>query len=223
MNGYSGYFPPHYYALGELARAHDTRILRALSSDGPLGIIIDHEGDQDGALRGWVSASGARLITSTSSWSSFVLDRSSDAAPPDMEGAPLAIRSVDSYPSPPHAPRAIDGDLVSRWSGGVQQQSAGYTIELAEASHVGRLVTLLGGYVTDFPRKLRVNVSSDAHDWHTVFEDDTALQAYFGAVRHPREAPVVIPIDRDDVRFIQLIQVGFSSHDWSIAEVRVPR
>jgi hypothetical protein len=35
--------------------------------------------------------------------------------------------------------------------------------------------------------------------------------------------PVVYPIDRDNVRFIRMQQIGWGKHDWSIAEVHVLR
>jgi hypothetical protein len=57
--------------------------------------------------------------------------------------------------------------------------------------------------------------------WETVFEGDTALQAYYAGVRHPREMPLVFPVGRDAVRFIRLQQVGWGTHDWSIAEIKV--
>jgi hypothetical protein len=40
-------------------------------------------------------------------------------------------------------------------------------------------------------------------------------------VRSPREVPVIIPIEREDVRFIRLRQIRVDSHGWSIVELRV--
>ena len=57
--------------------------------------------------------------------------------------------------------------------------------------------------------------------WDTAWTGDTALHAYFAAVRHPREMPLVFPLNRDGVRFIRLRQVGFGTHDWSISELHV--
>jgi len=56
-----------------------------------------------------------------------------------------------------------------------------------------------------------------------VFLDSAALNAYYGAIRHPSQIPVVYPIGRDHVRFIRLTQLGWGMHDWSIPEVRVLR
>ena len=45
--------------------------------------------------------------------------------------------------------------------------------------------------------------------------------AYFGALRHPREMPLVFALNRDGVRFIRLRQTGFGKNDWSIPELHV--
>ena len=222
-NGYSGYFAPHYYALRTLLEARDPRILYTLSSAGPLGVVVHHDGDPDGAIRRFVLAHpGAAVVRSERDWSSYRIPATPEAPVyPDREGSPLRIKSLLTLPSPPHAGRALDGDLRTRWSGGVQQQSAEATIELEEATHVGQVVLDLGPFVTHFAARLRIDVSADGVTWDTAWIGDTALHAYYAAVRHPREVPLVFPLNRDGVRFIRLSQVGFGTDDWSIAELHV--
>ena len=142
---------------------------------------------------------------------------------PEQTGGLLAIKGIDAFPSPPHTYRAVDGDPKTRWSGGAQHQSAEFTIELVQPAHVGQVVTDLAEFWTDYPQRLRLEVSADGGRWDTVFFGDTALQAYFAAVRHPKAVPLVFPVDRDNIRFIRLRQTGWGDHDWSIAEVRVLR
>jgi hypothetical protein len=96
-------------------------------------------------------------------------------------------------------------------------------MELERPERVGQLVTDLGEFWTDFPEKLRLSVSPDGTNWDLVYVGDTALHTYYAALRHPRVVPLVFPIDRDNVRFIRLQQVGWGKHDWSIAEVHVLR
>jgi hypothetical protein len=224
-NGFSGYFAPHYYALRTLLEARDPRVLHVLAAAGPLGVVIHHDGDQDGSIRRFVLAHpGAAVVRTENDWSSYRIP--ADPSPPDVPdrtGTPIRIKSLSTFPSPPHAGRALDGDLRTRWSGGVQQQSAEAIVELDSATHVGQVVIDLGGFVTDFAARLRIEVSADGTAWETVWTGDTALHAYYAAVRHPREMPLVFPLDRDGVRFIRLSQVGFGSHDWSIAELHVLR
>jgi hypothetical protein len=162
------------------------------------------------------------VVRNESDWSSYRLPASpSPPVLPDREGSPLRIKALLTFPSPPHAVRALDGDLRTRWSGGVQHQSADATIELESVTHVGQVVIELGGFATDFAARLRIDVSADGVTWETAWIGDTALHAYYAAVRRPREVPLVFPLNRDGVRFIRLSQVGFGTHDWSIAELHV--
>jgi hypothetical protein len=222
INGFSGYGAPHYYAMRVMLTQHDPRILLALTANRSLGVLIDHEGDADGAVRRYMETiPGATLSETRPTWSSYRLPISHAASPPDREGRPLRIKSLLTFPSPPHAVRALDGDLRTRWSGGLQQQSAEMTIVLEQPSHVGQVVLDLGIYITDFPSRLQIDASADGTTWEPVWTGDTALQAYYGAVRHPREMPLVFPVNRDGVGLIRLRQIGFGTHDWSVAEVHV--
>lgn len=225
VNGFSGYFAPHYYALGELLAASDPRILQALSSWGPVGVVIDHASDENGAYRKFVLAyPGAALHETHPGWSSYTVPANGHGdLLPDVSGAPLRIKALTAFPSQPHTPRAIDGSVKTRWSGGVQRSAADFTIELEEAGRVSQLVTDLGEFVTDYPVKLRLEVSPDGSQWETLHLGDAALHAYYAAVRHPRQVPVVYPINRDNVRFLRMTQFGWGTRDWSIAEVRVMR
>jgi hypothetical protein len=47
------------------------------------------------------------------------------------------------------------------------------------------------------------------------------LSTYDAALVSPREVPVPIPIDRQNVRFIRLRQSAADRHGWSIVELRV--
>jgi hypothetical protein len=224
-NGYSGYSAPHMYAMRSLIDAHDPRILQALTARGSLGIVLDRAGDPDGELTKFVEGfPGAELVETHDRWISFRLPANpgSDLIP-DRRGEPIRIKSLDAFPSQPHTPRAVDGNLRTRWSGGVQRAAADFTIELQEPQHVGQLVTYLGEFWTDFPQRLSIEVSGDGSAWQSVFDGPTALHTYYGAVRHPKELPLVFTIERDGVRFIRMKQLGWGTHDWSIAEVEVLR
>jgi hypothetical protein len=113
--------------------------------------------------------------------------------------------------------------LWTRWSGGPQQQSSELTIELSNPGSVHQVVLDLGPYITDYPARLQIDVAVERDQWTTAWVGETALQAYFGAVRHPKQVPLVFQIDRANVRFVRLRQTGWGTHDWSVAELRVLR
>src|SRR4029077_18232755 len=156
------------------------RILPILAAHGSLGVVIDHAGDADGALRKLVLATpGAAGEHTARDWSSYRLPQSVNPPDvPDVKGAPIRIKSLLTFPSPPHAYRALDGMRDTRWSGGPQQQSAEATIELDNPTHVGQVVIEQGEFVADYPRNLQIDVSQDGSTWEHVWTGDTAVQAY---------------------------------------------
>jgi hypothetical protein len=224
-NGFSGYGAPHAYAMREMLETYDPRILRVLTARGPLGVVIDHKSDPDGALRKFISThQGAKQHETHADWSSYVLPQAATIETvPEEKGQRIAIKSLVVFPSQPHAQRATDGNLKTRWSGGVQQVAADFTIEIAEPGRVQQVVVDLGEYVADYPMRLHMEASGDGRAWETVFLGDTVLHAYYAAVRDPKRVPLVLPVERDGVRFIRLKQLGWGKRDWSIPEVHVLR
>jgi F5/8 type C domain-containing protein len=224
-NGFSGYEAPHQPAMRELLDAGDARILEAMTRRGSLGVVIDHAADGDGIARRLVSGyPGAVVVESHPDWSSYRLPASGGGdLLPDVAGQPVPIKAAVAAPSKNDARFAIDGDPGSRWMAGPQRQPAELSVELGQSSFVHQVVIDLGRFFGDFPARLQIDVSSDGKTWGSVWSGDTALQAYYGAVRHPKEVPLVFQIDRSGVRFIRLRQTGVRKAEWSIAELSVLR
>ena len=132
---------------------------------------------------------------------------------PDRAGSPLAIKSLSTFPSPPHAARALDGDLRTRWSGGVQQQSADATSSSRRPAHVGQVVIDLGGFVTDFPARLQIDVSADGTAWETGWTGDTALHAYLRGRPPSARVPLVFPLEPGRRAVHSAPSDGFGTHD----------
>jgi hypothetical protein len=223
-NGFSGYAAPHYAAMKALLDERDPEMLRILAARGPLGIVIDHEGDADGALRAFVAGfAGSTRVRAEADWSSYLIQRTqAPEQAADPAGTAVRIASVTAPSGKSPAARAIDGNMETTWNGDKQNGTPKtFGVELAEPSHVSRLVLALGWYSADFAARLRIDVSRDGTQWETVSDGSTALATYLAAIRYPKDVPVVFPIDRDKVRFIRLEQSGTRKADWSIAELRV--
>jgi hypothetical protein len=234
-NGFSGYPAPHYYAIRAMLDDGDARLLPVLAARGPLGVVIDHAGDPDGALRKLVlGAPGATVDRMEPNWSSYRVPTSASAPDlPDQSGTPVRIKALSAVPNPALAAFALDGDSRTRWwTGDRPSQPTEMTIELETPARVREVVIDMGGYVTQFPFRLQIDVSRDGIAWEPAWAGSTALHAYYGAVRHPREMPLVFELNglsasdkpqQDDVRFIRLRQTATGKRDWSVPEIRVLR
>ena len=224
-NGFSGFTAPHYAAMKALLEEGDARVLRILSSRGPLGIVIDHASDVDGTQRALVRAfPDVQAVRAEQDWSSYLVPRG-DAPPgePDAAGAPVRIEAVSASAGKAPAERANDGNLDTAWSSAKDTADVVFTIELEETGAVGQIVLVLAQYAADFPARLKIDVSADGSQWNAVSDGSGALPAFYAGIRHPKEVPVVFPIGREGVRFVRLQQTGTSTRDWSIAELRVLR
>ena len=222
-NGFSGYSPPHYGGMRAMLDDGDDRIFTVLAARGPLGVVVDHAGDADGALRHRILAvPGAAAVRIESDWSSYRVPQSS-AVPtvPEESGQPVKIKSVSASSSLTPTGDAIDGRLYTLWDGGPQRSPVSFTIELDQPSRVSQLVMMLGPFAVAFPTQLHVEVSADGAQWQTLYRGGSALQAYYGSLRDPKRVPLVFPIERDNVRFVRLEQSGTSKHHWAIAEIEI--
>ena len=126
----------------------DPRVLDVLAAAGPLGIVIDHDGRSGRRLRRFVLANPGAAVVRTEQRLEQLPDPG--RPPPRLSsgssGLAAAIKSLSTFPSPPHAGRALDGDLRTRWSGGVQQQSAEAIIELEQPRRMsGRWSSISAG------------------------------------------------------------------------------
>jgi hypothetical protein len=224
-NGFSGYAAPHYYAMRASIEEGDQGVLQLLAARGPLGVVIDHAGDPDGALRRFIlAAPGSTVDRLEQEWSSYRLPRSlTTPTLPERSGAPIPIKSVAAFPNPANSRYALDGDVRTPWRGDVTQETAEMTIELQQPSAVAQVVLDLGNLITDFPPRLQIDVSLDGAAWERAWEGSPALLAYHGAIRHPRELPIVFTLNKHAVRFVRLRQTAFGNYPWSVAEVHVLR
>ena len=225
-NGFSGYGAPHYHAMRAMLEEGDPRVFQVLAAPGPLGVVVDHAGDADGALRRLVLAvPGAALERMERDWSSYrVPKRPLPPQVPDRGGTPIPIKSLAASLGQASAPLAFDGKMTTRWwTWDEVDVPAELTLELDSPAAVGQVVMALGPFTTDFPKRLQIDVSADGIAWDTAWTGSPALNAYYGAVRHPRELPVVFPVNRQNVRFIRLRQTENGKFNWSILELQVLR
>jgi hypothetical protein len=227
VNGYSGYFAPHYWALQYMLERRDPAVLARLSSMGTIEAVVDHDLDRDRRWRGFLSAyPHATVVHQDPEYTAFRLGRSASAsasALPQLRGQPLPIAGVAASLYQDLVGLMTDGDRVTRWhTGGPQAPTNEIAIDLGVERHVVGVELDIGGYVADFPRILSIDVSRDGMTWDSRWSGDTALLALSAALERPLDIPLRFPLERGPARYVRLRQTGTEDvFYWSIAELRV--
>jgi hypothetical protein len=225
LNGYSGYFAPHYWALQYLLNRHDPELLTRVSAFGAIEVVIDHDGDADHAFRKFVgSHPQAELVYEDDHSTTYRVQRGAHVgALPKVEGEPLAIQSIAATPNAELAGGMTDGDLMTRWHTG-REQRAGDTLtaDLGQPHQVSGARMLIAGYVADFPRQLIVTTSVDGQSWSPAWTGSTALMAFSAALEDPLNLPLPFGFTPRPARFVRFTQSGTEeTYYWSVAELSV--
>jgi len=222
VNGYSGYAAPQHPPLVDLVEARDTRILDRLAATEPVEVVVESATDPDGRWRDWMDRyPRARRVDAGHGWTGYAIAPTGATAAPPVSGPGVRVAAITASPNQRDIGAVLDGDVRSRWHVPRQMGREIVVIDLGAAQPVRAVVMCLGGYPSQYPRLLGVDVSPDGLAWTVLRTDGTALDTYDAAVRSPREVPVTIPIDRESVRFIRLRQMQPDAHGWSIVELRV--
>ncbi len=227
INGYSGYFAPHYFAIREMLDQKDPAILTRLSLLGTIEAVVDHALDADGRWRGFLRAyPEATVVHSDQEYTAFRIARSGSASAsslPTISGQQLPITSIRASLYQDLVGLMTDGDRLTRWhTGGPQDPTNEVSIDLGSTRQVGGIELEIGGYVADFPRALTIETSTDGAAWSSVWSGPTALIAVSAALEAPLELPLRFPFEARPARFIRLRQTASEPiYWWSIVELRV--
>jgi len=115
---------------------------------------------------------------------------------------------------------AVDGDLSTRWSTGIQAPGDFYQVDFGREVEFDRIVTRLHDHRHDFPRGYRIEVSDDGTAWETVAEDAAVYQTVTEVV--DAQLRIDLPVTR--TRYLRLVQTGEDPvYWWSIHELEVRR
>lgn len=223
INGYSGYAAPQHAALRDLLEHFDPRILDRLAATAPIEVVVESAGDADGRWNDFVQRHPGTTRTGAGrDWTAYLIPATGAVAPSPLIGSRIAIARVEASANNKDIGAVVDGDLDTRWHTAPQTGGETITISLDRPGHVAAVELCLGTYAGQYPQALEVDVSPDAVGWSAAYRGDTALATYDAAVRSPREVPIVVPIQRDGVRFLRLRQTGQDPRrGWTIVELRV--
>jgi hypothetical protein len=220
VNGYSGFFPPHYVVLEIALRQGDLDALAAVAPGESLTVAIDRRLEFDR----WAGALMAHQALLLASDGDEYVYRLTGAAPdPVVTGERLAIQSIEASAANERAAAMIDGDYSTIWATpGPQQGRETLLVDLGRARHVTAVRMDFGALASDVPRALTVECAGEHGDWLACWHGSALAAAVRGALRDPRRLPMVLPIDRSNVRRLRLRNVAADSNrPWSIVELIV--
>ena len=225
INGYSGYFPPHYLALRMGLASQDPDLLPLLAAHG-LEYIVIHRGPRaERAFRKYVTGhEGVELVCADRSLSVYrLLQRTTDET--DDRRAPqtaVPVASLQANVNSQLVSAMMDGDINTRWSTGPQEPGMMLEIDLGVPRAVSGLELALGPSVRDFPRGLRIETSADGALWREVWNGTSVGRTVVAALRDPGEVPLLYEISSTGTRYLRLwLTERDATFYWSVAELNV--
>jgi hypothetical protein len=222
VNGYSGYFASHYWAVEQLLLDADPAVLSLLAEYGPIEVMVDHELDE-GRLRAMVSQfPGVEMVHWEEAYSSYRVPPRAERSV-ELSGPELPVVNAASPINPEILPAMFDGDPISRWHAGRAQAPGDWMwIDLGGVRNVRGVRLFVAGYSADFPRRLMIETSTDGLEWTKIWAGSGGGPALAGALLNPQWVPVDIPLPEGPARFIRFTQQGSDPVSyWSIAELKV--
>jgi len=222
VNGYSGYFPPHYASLrfGLALREHD--VLTELAARGITDVIVDRE-DRDGRWEKYVASHPRATLVCTAGKQSLYRVAPEDAAtlPPDAQ-SPLQISVIHATVNEDLAALMTDRDRTTRWQSGPQTSRTFVELDFGGVRTVTGIDLLLGPFGQDFPRRLIIEASEDGTSWRELWQGGSAGLAFAAALESPLDIPMRYRFAPAPAQKLRMrLTKDDDTYYWSIAELKV--
>ena len=222
INGYSGYFPPHYLPLVFSIRDRQFSALPEVARGQLIGIAVNRSAGEAAVAEGILARmAGVSRLASDDRWSTYVLQV--PIPRDDRLGASLPIESLWANRYNEDTGRMTDGRVETAWSGsGSQVGDEEVRVDLGSEQTIGGIVLGMGAFSFGFPRDLVVDVSSDRIEWRPAWAGRTAAKTVHAAVTDPGVVTLTIDVGEIKGRYIRMQQVGSEAGiPWWIAELSV--
>jgi hypothetical protein len=250
VNGYSGYFPPHYEPLRLALEERDESALAVLAARGPLLVVVERAWPYARERLAWLrslqhndvappdSTAGAipmtereglsrlpsaREVASNEAYVWFVVNQ--PVAPNQIAcGAGLLpIVAARDWRREVDLGPITDHNAATFWSSGTSQRT-GDALRL-DLGHVVRPCSIrlsLGYHGGSYPRALQVTTSIDNDRWETTFDGKAGGMAVAAHLERPRDPVLEFDLQRKPARYVRL-QVAMDQPDiaWLITEIAV--
>lgn len=222
VNGYSGYFPPHYPALRIGLDALEDDVLTHLARRGVSDVVINASDDPAGVWRRYVSEhQGAQVVCVEGRQTRYRLSAASDTTSQET-ATTLPITAIVPNVNEGSIAKMTDGDRTTRWESGPQNEHVVVEVDLGTIRSVTAIELKLGPFVEDFPRRLAIDVSEDGTSWREVWRGGSAGLAFVAASSDPSDVPLRYELGGARARRLRMRLLSTDeTYYWSIAEMKV--
>jgi hypothetical protein len=222
VNGYSGYFPPHYAALRFGLELHDPDMLAQLASHGVRDVIVDLDVEK-GVWEKYVrSYPGAKRVCTEGRQSLYHIEPQESSAALAAPGVTLAPSAIRASINESDIAAMVDNDRTTRWQSGPQLPDTTVELEFGSVRTVSGIDLQLGPFAEDFPRGLIIEATEDWRSWTEIWRGGSAGLAFVGAFERPLDVPLKYRFAPVQARGLRLkLTERDNTYYWSIAELRV--
>ncbi|HET9466899.1 MAG TPA: discoidin domain-containing protein [Vicinamibacterales bacterium] len=223
MNGYSGYFPPHYTALQRGLSLRDPDVLTQLATFGVTTAIVDREADSDGGWDAYLKAHPTvSHICTMGRQSLYRITKPARAEATAAAGIPVAAALIQANVNPAMTLLMVDGDLTTRWESGPQEQGMRVDVDLGAVRTVQGVDLWLGRFVEDFPRGMVIEASEDGQSWRELWRGSSAGLAVVSSFDLGGSVPMRYRFEPTQARIIRMrLTADDPIYFWSIAEMKI--
>ena len=225
LNGYSGFFPPHYSPLRIGLARRDQDVVSRLAVFGVTHVLVN---SGSGHRAGWnkylMSNSAVTHVCTVGEHSLYRLDASAvkDVPRDAHSNTTLPVAEVRVNVNPNSSRLMLDGDLTTRWETGPQEAGMRIDVDLGSVRTVERVELSLGPFLEDFPREMVIEVSEDGRGWREVWRGGSAGRAMAAAFDVHQRVPMTYNVDPVAARIVRLrLTENDEIYYWSVVELRV--
>ena len=223
VNGYSGYFPPHYTALQRGLSLRDPDILTQLAVLGVTTAVVDRNEDSGGKWDEYVRSNpGVTHVCTISQQSLYRLAVPPAAAISKPAGTPLRAAVIRANVNADKVLFMADDDVTTRWESGPQGEGMRVDVDLGSVQPVVGVDLTLGRFVEDFPRAMAIEVSDDGQQFREVWRGTSAGRAVIAAADIGGSVPMRYRFEPVRARVVRMrLTANDDIYFWSIAEMKV--
>ncbi|MCC7010634.1 MAG: hypothetical protein IT184_17625 [Acidobacteria bacterium] len=225
VNGFSGYYPSHYWPLQAGLVAGDETALQAMRQFGPLLVVVDARRDEN---RRWVELverlPGVQAGRPSAVGPVFLLSPQRVPAWQPVQRTPvMPIAAISATENASEIERAIDGRLDTYWeSKRAQQPGNRVVLTFDPPQEVTRVEMDFAARAHEYPRRLQVGVAEGDETPREIWSGGLAGPTLLATYEDRRRTTVGVDLPAPvRARHLYLTLTGATVDSmWSMAEVR---